>query len=194
MTEEFDKAFDDALMARARKLDTDIEPENDLWPDIEAVIEAERSAPKILPWHRYAVQAAAMVLLIGGSSGLTYLALDGKVPNSSTVPVPMTVPLNVETASFGDRYTLGPGFQDARRDLQSRLEFELERLSPEARAEVEMNMQTIRTAIDEINVALAEAPDNVLLQQLLLSSYREELALMNNVSGISNAVMRREDF
>ncbi len=194
MTEEFDQAFDDALMARAKELKTDVQPENDLWPDIEAVIEGERSAPTVAPWYRYAVQAAALVLLIGGSSGLTYLALDGKVPNSTTVPVPLTVPLNAETASFGDRYTLGPGFQDARRDLQSRLDVELERLSPEARAEVEMNMQTIRTAIDEINAALAEAPDNVLLQQLLLSSYREELALMDNVSGISNAVMWREDF
>ena len=194
MTEEFNQAFDDALMARAKRLNKDVQPENDLWPDIEAVIEAERTAPKVAPWHRYAVQAAALVLLVGGSSGLTYLALDGKVPNSSTTPVPLTVPLNAQTASFGDRYTLGPGFQDARRDLQSRLDVELERLSPEARAEVEMNMQTIRTAIDEINAALAEAPDNVLLQQLLLSSYREELALMDNVSGISNAVMWREDF
>lgn len=185
-------SFDEQLMAKARQLSADIEPERDLWPEIKASIDSP--ADIVVPlWQRYLAQAAAVVFLIGGSSGLTYLAVkdDGRM-TEATPQVAMD--LTARTASFGDRYTLGPGFQDARRGLQDQLDLELSRLSPAARDEVETNMQTIRTAIAEINTALANEPDNVLLQQLLLSSYREELALMRTVSDINNAVMLREDF
>lgn len=186
--------FDDELMAKARGLAKDVQPERDLWPEIKAAIDTP--APIEVPlWQRYLGQAAAVLLLVGASSGLTYLAVsDDDRRMVDTTPTVTAVPLNAQTASFGDRYNLGPGFQDARRDLQEQLETELARLSPAARTEVETNMQTIRTAIAEINVALADEPDNVLLQQLLLSSYREELTLMRTVSDISNAVMLREDF
>ena len=105
------------------------------------------------------------------------------------------MPLDVSAASFGNQYTLGPDFQDARRDLEGRLERELETvIAGGQRADVEANMQTIRTAINEISTALSEEPDNVLLQELLLSTYQEELALMRKVNGITSAVMLREDF
>ena len=182
--------FDDELMYAAGNLERDIQPPDDLWPAIEAAIEAP---PQISPWTRYLAQAAAVVLLVGGSSGLTYLAVSGDRSTVTPVPQASVMPLNAISASFGDRYTLGPDFQDARRDLEGRLATELERLSPEARAEVEANMQTIRTAIEEINQALANEPDNVLLQELLLSSYQEELALMRQVNGITSAVMLRQD-
>lgn len=180
------------LMREARELPQDILPERDLWPSIEAGIDAP--APSFLPWQRYLAQAAAVVLLVGGSSGLTYLAVGGDANRVSPVVQSGSMPLDVSAASFGNQYTLGPDFQDARRDLEGRLERELERLSPAARADVEANMQTIRTAINEISTALSEEPDNVLLQELLLSTYQEELALMRKVNGITSAVMLREDF
>ena len=55
------------------------------------------------------------------------------------------------------------------------------------------NLNTIRKAIQELNDALAEEPDNVLLQDLLLSTYHEEMALMRRVDGIANSAMRRDD-
>ena len=189
MTDRELEQFDDELMYAAGNLERDIQPPNDLWPGIEAAIELP---PRVSPWTKYLAQAAAVVLLVGASSGLTYLAVSGD-RNSTTVPQASVMQLNAVSASFGDRYTLGPDFQDARRDLESRLQTELERLSPEARAEVEENMRTIRTAIDEINQALANEPDNVLLQELLLSSYKEELAVMRQVNGITSTVMLRQD-
>ena len=185
--------FDEQLMAKARQLSADVEPARDLWPEIKASIEPPASTGAPL-WQRYLAQAAAVVLLIGGSSGLTYLAVTDDDPGVTEAAPQIAMDLTARTASFGDRYTLGPGFQDARRGLQDQLDLELSRLSPAARDEITTNMQTIRTAIAEINVALADEPDNVLLQQLLLSSYREELALMRTVSDINNAVMLREDF
>jgi hypothetical protein len=35
--------------------------------------------------------------------------------------------------------------------------------------------------------------DNVLLQELLLNTYGEELTVMRKVDGLANSVMRRED-
>lgn len=182
------------LMQKAAELPRDIHPERDLWADIEAGIDAP--APSMLPWRRYLAQAAAVLLLVGGSSGLTYLALGGDARRVSPVVQAgeQALPLNANVANFGEQYTLGPDFQDARRDLEGRLERELDRLSPSARSDVEANMQTIRTAINEISAALSEEPDNVLLQELLLSTYQEELSLMRKVNGITSTVMLREDF
>ena len=192
MNEKDMQAFDDKVMSMASRLERDVEPGTDLWPGIEAAIaEGGQERGGVSPWTRYLAQAAAIVILIGGSSGLTYLAVGGGgTVSDGQVSV---VPLTAARASFGDRYTLGPDFHDARSDLESRLESELARLSPEARAEVEDNMQTIRAAIEEINQALANEPDNTLLQELLLSSYQEELALMRNINGITNSVMLRQD-
>ena len=200
MTDKNRNPADDRLMELARGLAGDVRPERDLWPEIEAAIrDADArpradAAPSISPWNRYLAQAAAVILLVGASSGLTYLAMDGRPSGVSPVAQTSEPILEARSASFGNRYMLGPGFQDARRDLEVQLDRELSRLPPVARAEVETNMLTIRNAIDEISVALADEPDNVLLQELLLSSYQEELALMRKVNGITRAVMLREDF
>lgn len=204
MTENDRNPAEDRLMMRARDLAREVQPDRDLWPQIETAIRASGDLPQapalpsISPWNRYLAQAAAVVLLVAGSSGLTYLAMDRDSDRDSN-GVPSLVqagdlPLDARSVSFANLYTLGPGFQDARRDLEGQLERELNRLSPVARAEVETNILTIRNAIDEINIALADEPDNTLLQELLLSSYREELALMRTVNGITSSVMLREDF
>ena len=108
-------------------------------------------------------------------------------------PVASNVELDAEFASFGADYELSASFTDARSNLEAELEFELERLSPEARTAVEENLAIIRGAIREINAELAEDPDNRLLQDLLLQSYHEELAVMRDVSELTRDVMSRND-
>ena len=73
------------------------------------------------------------------------------------------------------------------------LDVELKRLSPEARTEVETNIQLIQTAIHDINQALEKEPDNVLLQQQLLNAYHEELTLLRRVGGLTRSIMARND-
>ena len=192
MTDDIDKRLDEMT----GQLPRDVQPERDLWPDIAVALDRESTAdarPRFETpplWQRYLAQAAAVVVLVGGSSAMTYVAV--KSDRSTLSPV-APVTLNAEMANFGGQHTLGPGFQDARRDLQGRLDFELDRLSPEARAEVQANIDAIHAAIDEINTALVNEPNNALLQELLLSSYQEELALMRKVNGITRSVMLRED-
>jgi len=179
----------DRLIAAARRLPTDISPERDLWPDIAVAI----AIPKHSRWTPMFARAAAVVLLVGASSSLTYLAVKDQ-PSEAVRPTQVvTTEMVFERASFGGNYRLGSGFQEARGSLASKLDQQLDRLSPESRVEVEKNLQVIGDAIDEINLVLAQEPNNVLLQELLLSAYREELNLMQRIGGLANNVMRRND-
>lgn len=175
----------DELIAKAGGLATSISPERDLWPGIaEGITERRRSrfAPVL-------VQAAAVVLLVGASSVLTYLAMGGdKDPYAVITPE-----LNMAPVSFAQRSALGPKYQQARIDMATQLETELARLDPETRDKVEKNLAMIRNSIDEINKALIDEPDNVLLQEFLLGAYQDELQLMHRVGGLTQHVMARTD-
>ena len=175
--------FDDKLDQAARQLATEIAPERDLWPGIEQAIKTPR---RQTPWF---AQAAAVVLLVGASSGITYLAVkDDAGPVVSVAPE-----LIFEKAAFGGDYHLGPGFQDARNSLRAELDAEFDSLSPAAQRDVQSNLGVIHAAIVEINIALEQEPDNALLQQKLLRAYREELALLRRVGGLTRNVMLRND-
>lgn len=181
MTQEFDDKLDRA----ARQLATEISPERDLWPDIIAEI----TAPKRSRWTPMFAQAAAIVLLVGASSAVTYVAV-----KNDNIPVVSIAPeLVFEQASFGGNYHLGPGFQDARNGLRAELDVELARLSAETRSDIQANLEMIHKAIVDINAALEQEPDNVLLQQKLLRAYREELTLLRLVGGLTRNVMMRND-
>ncbi|MDH3338245.1 MAG: hypothetical protein OER22_12825 [Gammaproteobacteria bacterium] len=176
---------DDKLIATARQLSTEISPATDLWPGIAQAI----AAPQRSRWTPMLAQAAAVVLLIGMSSGLTYIAVKDQ---PQIIEAPRT-DLVFEQAAFGGRYTLGLEYQEAHGNLAAQLDQELGRLSPESREEVEKNLEMIRSAIAQINKALKEEPDNALLQGLLLKTYREELAMMQRVGGLTQHVMSRKD-
>ncbi len=175
--------FDDKLDQAATRLATEVTPERDLWPGIEQAIRTPR---RQTPWL---AQAAAVVLLVAASSSITYL-----VVKDSDGPVVAVAPdLVFERAAFGGDFNLGPGFQDARNSLRVQLDAELNRLSPEAQRDIQDNLDVIHAAIVEINSALEQEPDNVLLQQQLLRAYREELALLRRVGGLARNVMIRND-
>lgn len=185
----------DKLTALARKLPAGIAPGRDLWPGIEAAIAdgANRRAGSGSGWNRLLAQAAAVVLLVGGSSSVTWYVATSMT--DATAPPAATRPLTAQPVStgFAGSYELGEEFMDARASLASRLEEELDRLPPETRSEVRQNIVRIRAAIHEINLALAEEPDNALLQELLVSMYREEVNVMRRVEGLASSSMRRTD-
>jgi len=176
---------DDKLMEAAGRLSKEIRPERDLWPEIAATI----NPPAAKRWSPLFAQAAAVVLLVGASSAVTYMTMK----DSMSPTVVASTDMIFEQASFGNRYYLGPGFQDARNTLVADLEIELERLSPETRADIQKNRVLIHDAIAEINLALEKEPENMLLQERLLNTYREELALLRRVSSLTRNVMLRND-
>lgn len=176
-------------MAAAAALPKEIKPGRDLWPGIEQALARKQ------PQYRQNLfaQAAAVILLVGASSGLTYLAMTDGSSQVSPVVTDVERVFEPVSGSFGSRYNLGPDFLSARNVLAARLEGEMEKLSPESRAAVQKSLDALHEAIVEINKALAEEPDNVLLQDLLLRTYHEELAVMQQVGGIGNSAMNRSD-
>ena len=193
MTGKDDRKHNDELMVKAAALANEVSPERDLWPGIEQAIN-EPVRPRRSGFGSMWAQAAAVVLLVGGSSGLTYLAMTGD-EDPTVPPMVESIELGFEpvSANFGSQYTLGPDYIDARRILKGSFDENLDNLSPDAREEVIRNLATIRQAIDDINKALADQPDSVLLQELLLDSYRNELSLMMQVDGVTRNAMYRGD-
>ena len=159
---------DDKLLQAARRLNTGIAPQRDLWPDIARAMQA----PQRSWWTPLLAQAAAVVLLVGGSSAITYIAVkQPQVPDRQVAP-----------ALVFEQDNTAPGAL-----------WDAERLAPTPRAEIQANIAMIQEAIYEINAALEQEPNNTLLQQQLLSAYREELTLLRRVGGLTRDIMMRND-
>jgi hypothetical protein len=185
---------DDGLIALARHLPRAMAPGRDLWPGIaEAIAADEQPRGTSWRWQKMLAYAAGVLLLVGGSSGVTWLAVTGKQPQYAAAQTVEPLQLQPVSGSFGGHYELGPEFIAARNSLASELDGKLDRLSPQARAEVEKNIAESRASIQQINRVLSDEPDNALLQQLLLTAYHDELNMMRRVDGLISTVMNRED-
>lgn len=180
-----DEERDDKLVQAAGRLARSISPERDLWPGIEKAIRAPRRSR----WTPMLAQAAAVILLVGASSGLTYFAMKDNAPAVRVV----SPELLFEPVAGSSDFAIGPEYIEVRNSLAQQLEVELARLPPKSRSEVEYNLALIRNAIAEINAALKEEPTNANLQNLLLRTYQDELALMHRVGGLTQHVMSRRD-
>lgn len=188
MNTETDNLENDALTKAASKLVAGEQPQRDLWPEIEAAI----TEPQKRRWQFPFAQAAAVLLLVGGSSAVTYVAMQDR--DAEVVPQMMvTTGLKIQPAAFGNHYELGADYEEARASLTLQLEQELESLPPETRADIEKNLAAIQTAIAEINELMADQPNNVMLQRLLMSNYRRELEVLSGMSGMTTGVMSRSD-
>ena len=58
---------------------------------------------------------------------------------------------------------------------------------------VRRNLEQIRSALNEINQALSDDPNNVLLQQLLLAAYQDELAVLTEVNRMARSLPTRKE-
>ena len=170
------RGVDDALASLPKSL----EPARDLWPAIEAQLEP-RAARGSRTWLW---AAAAGVLLVVGSSLLTATLLQREPTRVAQLPATQNGPAYA-TAAFGPAQALGPGYDAARRDLLGTLSARIDRLPPDARRQLEKNLAEIRRASAEINAALALSPGDPLLEELLINTYQDELAVLANVNQLA---------
>jgi hypothetical protein len=84
--------------------------------------------------------------------------------------------------ALGGRAALGAGFLQVREDLSEDFASRLDKLDPATREVVETNLQVIHGALSRIEGALAADPDDPVLQDLLMSTYRQELDYMGRVN------------
>jgi hypothetical protein len=193
---------EDALIRAARQLPREIQPARDLWPEISAGIDESsarpRRQPAAVPWY-YAMAAAIAFMGLGGLLTLAVVdrqAGDGSGSATSTRPVAVadtSGTSDVMPASFGNYAQLGPEYESARAQLAIGLAERIDRLPPAERAKIERNLTEIQRSLREINVALQLDPNNGLLQELLLSTYQQELAMLANVNQMAGALPARTD-
>ena len=202
---------DDALLRAVRRMPQDIAPRRDLWSGIEAAItaappgvasldaaRAKKAWTSRLSWP-YALAAGVGCMALGAL--LTFGLLRGQAPISQqatnlpapTPPLEQQAAVRYSDASFGGYEALGPEYEQARAQLAIGLAQRLDRLPPEAQQKVERNLAEIRRSLREINVALALDPDSTLLQQLLLSTYQSELAMLANVNQMAGEIPARSE-
>lgn len=183
----------DALMRALRRLPQEIDPPHDLWPGIsDAMVVGSsraRSTWRGRQMWPYALAAGIGCMALGA---LLTFGLMRSQPAPVT-PTDNGQPARFTEASFGGYAALGPEYETARASLAIGMAEKLDRLPPEAQQKVERNLGEIRRALREINVALELEPDSVLLQQLLLSTYQHELALLANVNQMAGTLPARTE-
>jgi hypothetical protein len=109
------------------------------------------------------------------------------MPPVATVAAPArSGAATVRPASFGPGYSLDPEYVAARQQLAAMLAARIDRLPSSARQKVEDNLAQLHRAADEINAALALQPGDALLEELLLNTYQDELAVLASVNQLAN--------
>lgn len=191
---DHERSQQERLDAGLRELPLALEPGRDLWPEIAAGIAHEPAARRRSPWL---AQAAAGILLVAGSSLLTATLLDrdpGVVRESAQdrtrLPVPASAPAGFAPmpAAFGPNVRLDPEYAAARKQLTVMLQARLAALPPSTRAKLETNLGEMQRAAEQINAALAEQPGDPLLEELLLKTYQDELAVLASVNQLTDAL------
>ena len=170
------RGVDGALASLPKSL----EPARDLWPAIEAQLEPRAGRGS----RAWLWAAAAGVLLVVGSSLLTATLLQRETDRVARQTAAQDGPAYA-TAAFGPGQALGPGYDAARRDLLGTLSARIDRLPPDARRQLEKNLAEIRRASAEINAALALSPGDPLLEELLINTYQDELAVLASVNQLA---------
>ncbi len=166
--------LDEALGAMPR----DVPPARDLWAGIQAQLDvAPASATPAR--SRWGWQLAAALALVVVSSLITAKLLQ-RHEAASVAQAPQVAPgaMRVVPASFGPGHRLSPEYEQARQQLTVMLQERIDRMPPAARTKLVENLAQLRHAAGEINDALAEEPGDPLLEELLLSTYQEELAVL----------------
>lgn len=188
--------LDRALSAIAK----DVQPSRDLWPEISAAMAQSSPAPPLrhVAASRWWMQLAAALVLVIGSSLATYFVMqrsqqrDALAAQQEVARKLLEAPaMPAMPASFGGTETLGAGYVQARASLDAEFQRRLAALSPPTRAKVERDLAEVRRAAADIAATLAVHPDHPLLQELLLSTYQNELALLSSVNEMASATETR---
>ena len=187
------------LDAQLRELSLEVEPGRDLWPGIAARLEQQAAVPlqRVTRRPAWAWQAAAALVLVAGSSLLTASLLDRSPPaGQSASQASRAAPdlaqggASVLPAAFGPTGRLDGEYLVAREQLTRMLDERIAIMPPSARAKLEFNLGEMRRAADEINAALAAQPGDPLLEELLLKTYQDELAVLSNVNQLTDSLQR----
>lgn len=197
-----DKPLTEAeLVARLAKLPTDIAPDSRLWEAISAQLDAPAAVAgqgtfaeldeQIVVSEGIGTQRAGsswyeMAAAAAFAAATAAFIVWGQLSTSSPAEALLS-----RTASFELHEQHGSELIRVRQQLHSELRGSLEELAPATQLVVVENLIRIDEARAEIEDALKEEPGNRLLEQLLLTSYTNELTLLNEFTGLARSAQQR---
>jgi hypothetical protein len=168
-------------------LPRDVQPTRDLWAGIHAEISGPLPValrPSPATWMRL---AAGLALIV--ASSLTTYVITRQVAQENVRQAQLAAEMHQPAVpampvSFGPQ-AMGAEYMRAREALDAEFQRQIATLPPVTRAKLERNLADLRRAASEISATLAEHPSHPLLQELLLSTYQSELALMGSVTDMN---------
>lgn len=170
-----DFRFQRVLRAETAALPRGIAPPADLWHGIGQRIGAKQGA--VLPdrpgarlawWQRRNSLAAAAIILMAVTSGMTALLIQrGNLPTA------------IATTEFR---TTEAAYRHAAEELAGALDSRRQSLGPAAVAVIEHNLRIIDEAIRETQAALAVDPRNQHVAELLWASYEKKIDLLERAA------------
>ena len=193
------------LLSSAKQLPRSVLPPDDMWADLRTALNTRKdvvlpragesaASPVIGVQPRtsrkfVAMLAAAAVILIALSSGITALVL-----KRSAVPIAIRQPGEVrDTAAPRSPGVLTASFRQAETEynrtideLAQAVDTQRDRLSPETIRTVDHSLVVIDSAIAEARAALMADPNNQMLMDLLSTSYQRKLDLLRRTSELGS--------
>jgi hypothetical protein len=170
------------------ELPTAIEPQRDLWPEIEARLKGAAVTGVVAPPPVRArlaqlrwLAAAAMVasVAVGVWIGRDLLPL-GR-PVGAPAQVANGTSGVTEGAAVEAAYVSDPRYRHEREQLLKSLQTQLDAMPAPARAKVAASLASIETAKKDLEGALGKDPSNALLQELLINTYQDEMRALTDV-------------
>jgi hypothetical protein len=191
---------DESKVSSLSQLPQAIEPGRDLWPQIEAQLQAvQAAAPPAtgaqtsLARRRVArlrwLAAAAMVasVAVGVWIGRSLLPPVGR---GAAAPQAVSTPPGYAAATGASAldaaYVSDPRYARERAALLRSLPARLAALPPPARAKVMASLATLKKAKEDLESALGKDPGNALLQELLVDTYQDEMRVLTDVREASD--------
>ena len=173
----------DALMDQVPQ---NVPSERDLWPGIEARLSRD-SRDHPVQWSGWLWRAAAAALLIAGSSFTTAVMMQRNIPETAARGPEET---RIVPAGLAGEFVPGQKYRLARESLVADFNVQVAQLPKDTQRKVQNNLAQIERALEEIGAALETNPNSTLLQQLLVTTYQEELDVL---AGVNRMTLTRID-
>lgn len=176
---------------KSRKLVTlgelrqDIAPTRDLWPAIAttlATADAVRRPVRRLPRLAWGVAASVALLAVGVWAGRNLLPAPATMAQS-----PGAAPVAAAPVTMAASFELDPASRIERQRRLDALAGQLAALPPQTQAQVRVSIAAIEKGVRDIQAALGRDPSNLLLQEMLVSSYQEEMRVFGAVDEANRA-------
>jgi hypothetical protein len=179
---------DDGLDRLLQRVPRDVSPPAGLWDSIAAQLEPRAAAPR--PRRTWLYALAAGVATVALTAVVTWQLASRPAPPLASTATPRAAAESGALLAAAFEAPQDERYRSTRAALEQTFRERLELLAPETRQRIEQNLKIIRDANEEIRQALAADPNSPLLQQLLESTWRQEIDLYTTVSRNTEPAVR----